>query len=311
MVAAKVIFLSHMRAYSDALNHESIVGREPAEVRENARARTMRNGLAVIGFSILEDFLRRRAKEILGYIGQAGVEFGQLPDALRRILTVRAPNAAVFQLRLSKADRDEIVFAQEIARQVASTSDSPFHACEVSFGYDGANLTEAAVDDFLKAPNVEKPWESIGHVAARAGVGTLRLGARVAFGDIARRRHASAHDPQADVQPSDLKAGYLNAFGLALGFDAIASVAALRFRLLNRGAIGGDAPVRHIRIYFVDQREDKRFGVRRESAKRYYKCFDELQQAQALSREVCLRTRDVCVIRSIQQIPTDWELVAL
>jgi hypothetical protein len=72
MPTAKNIFLSHMIAYNDAISHESIVEREPAQQRDNARARTMRNGLAVIGFSILEDFFRRRAKEILTKVGQVG-----------------------------------------------------------------------------------------------------------------------------------------------------------------------------------------------------------------------------------------------
>jgi hypothetical protein len=125
MAAGKDIFLAHMSAFGDAINHESIVEREPNQHRENARARVMRNGLAVICFSILEEFFRLRAKEVLSHIGRTGIPFENLPEELRRILTVKALSAAVFHVRLLKPNRDDVVFAQEIAQQIASTSGSP------------------------------------------------------------------------------------------------------------------------------------------------------------------------------------------
>ena len=313
MPTAREIFLSHLQAYSDAVNHESVVSGAPSEHRKNARARIIRNGLAVVSFNILEDFLRRRAKEVLAHIGRAGIRFADLPDALKQMLTVKALNATAFQLRSLRPNRDEVAFAQEMAQQVASTMMLPFDACDVSFGYEGSNLTVIVVEDFLRALNVEKPWESIGIVAARAGIGTLRSGARAAFDGIARRRHEAAHDAQTDVQPSDLQSAHLDVLGIAFGFDAIASVAALEFRLLNRLVMSGKEKVQQksVKMYFIDQRKDRRFGAKREGTARYHRCFNELQEAQALSREICLRTREICVIRSVQQIPTDWELVAL
>jgi hypothetical protein len=313
MLTARRIFLSHLDAYKDAVDHESIVAREPAEHRENARARMMRNGLAVIAFNILEDFLRRRAKEILSHIGRAGIQFGRLPEPLRQILTAKALAAVAFQLRSRRLAHDEIVFTQDMAQQIASTSAAPFDACDMSFGYDGSNLTEGAVEDLLRALSVDKPWESIGSVAARAGIGTLKLGARAAFESIARKRHEAAHDPQADVQPIDLKATHLNVLGIALGFDAIASMAAFEFGILNQEVIGGRKRIKQgdVRLYFIDHRRDQRYGTKREDAKKYRRCFGELEQARGLAREVCLRSREICVVRSVQGIPMDWELVAL
>jgi hypothetical protein len=148
------------------------------------------------------------------------------------VLTVQALSAAVVQLRVYGQNRDDVAFAQEMAQQIASTLRAPFDACDVSFGYDASNLTDRPIEALLNSLGVDKPWESIGRVAARAGIGPLGMGARAAFTDIARRRHEAAHDPQANVQPSDLKTAHLNALGLAFGFDAIASVAALQFKLL-------------------------------------------------------------------------------
>jgi len=66
---ARTTFLEHIIAYKGATEADLIVSRAPVEVLHNAQAQLLRNGLAVVGYAILEDFIRTRTAEILSRIG--------------------------------------------------------------------------------------------------------------------------------------------------------------------------------------------------------------------------------------------------
>ena len=243
MPDARANFFDRIAALGNALNHESIVAGPPAEIVENARARITRNGLAVIGFTIVEDFFRARAQEVLARIGRSGVGFDRLPSGLRRMSTIRAMKAAMFQLNIKDAQRDDIAYVQDKARSVASTLSSSFEISELSFGYESSNISDSMISEFLEALQVEKPWENIGQVAARAGVGTLSQRHKAAFVELSDRRHRAAHDPRADLQPGELQSGLIDTIGLAIGFDALLSVVGQRFHRQDKDFLSKNTKV--------------------------------------------------------------------
>jgi hypothetical protein len=313
MPDARSVYYSRMEAYKDAVSHASVLAGPPSAVRENERARIVRSGLAVIGFAILEDFLRTRAQEILSGLGRYGLRFDQLPIALRRLATLNALRAINFQLQIRDAGRDDISYIQEMAGQIASTSTTSFDICGVTFGYESANLSEATIDTFLEAFFVEKPWQCIGQIASKAGIGPLGARHRAAFTDMALRRHRAAHDPTADFQPSELHSAALDAVGIALGFDAILSFAAYKLRLRDQEYLAGRRPVKlsDLCLYFVDDFGTGRYGSKKHNASRYKKIYTNVDNATDHARSFCMGQQMLFVIRDARGIPVRWDFPCL
>ena len=57
------------------------------ETLHNEKVRMLRNGMSIIGFTILEDFIKRRIGEILKIIGTTGCTFNSLPEKLKEDVT--------------------------------------------------------------------------------------------------------------------------------------------------------------------------------------------------------------------------------
>ena len=250
MSQARRAFLERLIAFEAALEDQNIVQRAPSDHSWNIKAQLLRNGLAVVCFSILENFLRERTTEILKRLTSANIAFRQLPNKLHEYATLYALEAAAFQLKQHDAQRDDISYVQNIARQISSTAHYPFEFCEIAFGYSSFNLSESQIEKFLLAFGVEKPWETIGVVAASARVGSLKTRGRSAYEALARRRHSAAHNPNTNVQPSDLKASFNDAFSIALAYDVILSLAALKI-VLHNASVPVSLSVKHGDIFLL------------------------------------------------------------
>lgn len=309
MPDARSTLYERIEALASAINHESVVAGPPSARAENARAKIMRSGLAVITFAILEDFLRSRSREALAYVSRSGNAFSKMPSALRRLATIRTIKAVIFQLGIKDNSRDDIAYVQKMAGSIASTSTSSYEIPDIAFGYDASNLSDTMIEELLEALQIEKPWESIGQVAARAGVGTLRQRHRAAFAELATRRHHAAHDPRSDIQPSELEAGLLDVVGLAVGFDALLSMAAERFRSRDKDFLEGKKKIlqRDLGIVFIEPADNGIVGVKRETSARYWRMEDTMDAAIVKARTLCSQKETLMVISSSRKIPARWE----
>lgn len=276
---------------------------EPAE---HAKRRVIYNGIAVGVFVALEDFIRARTREVLDKIGTFGVPFLSLPQGLQSQSTVNVIGALSFRLRHRA---DQITYAQAIARQIASTAGDTFELPELTFGFQESNLSGSRIKDFLDCMHINTPWETVCRLATRAGVGAvIGKGAR-AFQDLADRRHRAAHDPEANIQPTDLHSTVLDAQGIALGYDCCISLAGSLIRQDDRAYLGGlrKASEKEITFVFCDETQSEGFKVTKEGRKRALR--KSLQQREAL--EVARRTASgvgqFLVRRDRQSIPFRWE----
>ena len=123
MSVARATFLERLAAFKDAINVELLVSQAPSEVKHNQRARLMRNGLSVVGFAIVEDFVKARTAEVLTRIGNSPATFEQLPEKLRKASVLGVVKALRFQADLRSGDdslNDVISFVQEHARLLGS-----------------------------------------------------------------------------------------------------------------------------------------------------------------------------------------------
>lgn len=222
MPAAKVLFLERIHSLDKSANIESVTNRALSDHIHNNVAKMLRNGLAVVGFAALEDFIKSRTSEVLSEVGRTGVSFRDLPERLRNAATVDAVDAFSYQLSI-RPKTDRISYIQEHAQKVASTSSTAYELTPHAFGYDQANLQDGTVKEILKSFKIDDGWNQISQLASRLGLTALPLDET--FKGAALRRHRAAHVAHADTPQSDLLQFVREAYAIAIGFDALISKA--------------------------------------------------------------------------------------
>lgn len=233
MSQARTTFFERLKAYESAINTNLIVTKTSADIEHNARARLYRNGLAVVAFALLEDFVKLRTGEVLSRVGTGLSGFTELPHDLRVAATAGVVRALKYQERfLSQSQGDYFAYYQRHGEFIASTQRPGFEISPIAFGFDQANLNAAAVEGILKAFNIDRPWNAIGSIAYRVGVGVPAL--KESFDNAMIRRHEAAHRAGANVEPTDLSDFVTEVLGITLGIDLLLSLA-LR-RIMDRDA---------------------------------------------------------------------------
>lgn len=232
---ARQALLERLDAYRRAIALPAIVDRAPSQRTHNAQARLLRNGLMVVGFALLEDFLRSRAAEVLEWLTVRRLDYVGLPGKLQDAMTGGAVRAlgAQFDIR-RRGGADPSLVLEEVGRSFVSLTSREVVFWPLTLGWRGSNLGVEEISDMLGALSVQDPWRNIENIARRAGLGFLV--ARDAFVNASVLRNVAAHQATANVQPTDLEFFARNAFGFALGFDAMISRGA---RLVAEGATGG------------------------------------------------------------------------
>ena len=83
MPTAKDVFLNRLSDFKNALSSNDLISRTLVDRGHNEKARMLRNGMAIIGYTILEDFIKRRLGEIFKDIGNSGISFNALPPKIK------------------------------------------------------------------------------------------------------------------------------------------------------------------------------------------------------------------------------------
>ena len=187
MSKARAQFLTRLAAFRAAGAADVLVSKAPTEIEHNARAQILRNGLAITGFALLEDFVKSRLAEILQRIGSGQTPFSNLPPAIRDGATAGVVRALRFQDQyLDKKAVDYHAIYQAHARAIASTGASPFEISVLAFANDQANISADTLGGVLDAFRIDTPWSAMGSVASRCNVGVLDL--KTAMSAAANRR---------------------------------------------------------------------------------------------------------------------------
>jgi hypothetical protein len=243
---------ARVSAFRSALEDPALQPRSILQRRQDP-SQLLRNGLAVVAFATLEDFLRRRTQELLGQL-PGDRAFGDLSERLRLASRRGALHAALRQARyMANQGVDVQAFLVGVAEEVASTPTASPAISKWSLGYGASNLQVDEVPEILKAFEVEGSWECLNELARRAGSGGLSL--RDGFREISKRRHNAAHDGSALIPLSDLKNAPDQVLATTFAFDAACSIAVSRF--LNRDA----APTTRRDVGFILIRREEGFRV--------------------------------------------------
>ena len=260
----------------------------------------------ISAFTSVEDFIRVRTSELLACVSRTVVRFELLPDGLKQAATSDAMRAAYEQGRLAKKRGDDpLPTIQRAAAEIASTGSGPLLISKYGLGYSGSNLAKDDVSAILRCLQVADAWREIDTIAGRCGATSLSL--EEAYGNGHKLRNSAAHDPGANIQPSDLQSFCNEAFSVALGFDILGSRAARMLRLGDPYVLGGTRVklASAIKIRFLEERI-KGYAVISEGAMKAHRIVANLEDAWKLA--IAKATPDGEPIVSCDKAgrPIDW-----
>lgn len=182
---------------------ENIPNLSPEQLRNNRSAAHLRlNGLTVVAFSVLEDFIRRRTYEVVRWLGEKEVPFSALPNALQSAILIGTLKGLNFSLeRAEKGDRAFIIQLEGMLLGQTGENEK-FVPSEYFFGRSSSNISEGVVKGMLQAVgfnDVENALDQIGQMF-RVSITT---GIFAIFGRLASKRHSAAHAFPIDYRHAD------------------------------------------------------------------------------------------------------------
>ena len=266
--AARATFTTRLAAYHQASQEQNLQG-SLTDKELHERARLLRNGLAVVGFAILEDFIRARIDELLEHVEQSPLPFTDLPTKLQQACTEGVAHALAYQVQRLRSTSEEVTdLIQETGGALASTSTTDYKLSRLAFVSKRSNLNREDVKQLLAAFHVKNGWSEMDNLARRAGFGAISL--RDDFRNAMLRRHAAAHNASHDAPVTDLQAYTLQAVAVAFSFDSLLSRACYRLRVGDRHFAQGTDPIvnKMIGLRFVDATQPGRHRDVREGCTR-------------------------------------------
>lgn len=237
MSSAKINFITRINTFDSIIypnipSDINLNSRALTETLHNEKVRMLRNGMSIIGFTILEDFIKRRTGEILKGIGLTGCNFNLLSDKLKEAVTfyaLKGINSRADTLR--RNSEDFITFIQNEAGFISSTKGSDYELSEYSIGWDKSNLNSSDISDILNILNVDAGWNSIQILSSMINCSILNP--NQVFKNYAMNRHKSAHNTDADSLITDLESFINQSKIIAFCFDCLLNKSLSYIRLNN------------------------------------------------------------------------------
>lgn len=263
-MSARASLLATLAVLKDCLNDAALIDTAPTDIAHNARARMLRQGLAVLVFSTVETFIRERTVEVLRSFTNPSLLFADLSPALQRAATLGALEGVRFRLKLQPT-ASKISWLVTNLAPISGAMTNVQGLSDHSFGYSASNIGEDDVKDILKSFGVDAPWEQVTSLTARFGVAILD--AEAEFESIKNRRHSSAHALTGQVLYTDLQNSVRSSLAICLAFDLLLSHSGALLNAKAGAGHGGRPPLSHsnVEIVFVAPRTGATgFSVKRE-----------------------------------------------
>ncbi|MBX2958428.1 MAG: hypothetical protein KF732_00580 [Flavobacteriales bacterium] len=243
MSLARTVFLDRIKNLQLSFSNPSLADLPPSSttIDHNNVAKILRNGMAVIGFVTLEDFLISRTKEALAELSSYGINFNDLPDELRFRTTVQALTAINRLVNFEETKEDKIQFVQNSSLKVSSTLNSSYSLIEIAFGHHNSNLNDKEIKEILKSYKMDDPWGQMNNISSRIGLTALPLDN--SFKNAAERRHKAAHTLNANTPITDLTGFIKEALGIAIAFDSLTATSLHLFKTHNHDYIHGNKKI--------------------------------------------------------------------
>lgn len=244
--------LSRLRIFNNTLLEENLIDKPLIEIDHNSRARLLRNGLSIIAFNVLEDFIKNRINELLIFIANTGISFIDLPEKMQEATLLNSVGGTHYVAKRMKSNQEDWkLFIQTESNKLASSVNINFELSSKGFGHDKSNLDAEDIKKFLNIFQVDGAFQSIESITNN--IGCTLLGSNTFFQNAAKRRHTAAHDPNAESLYTDLETYGIAVKSFALAFDFLIARAACFIRERNRQYINAGRKVQptDIAIRFI------------------------------------------------------------
>jgi hypothetical protein len=237
-------------------------GIAPSE--HNSVANLLRKGMSIVGFNILEDFIKNKCYESLDLLSASGIQYLNLPVMLQELAIVEALKSLNFQANILKKDgKDYMSVIRQEAKKIASATLSPYSLSKYTLLSSGSNVSANEVVDFLKAFGIKGGWLQLKGVSDAIGGGIPDLAS--AFHNASERRHSSAHSASFLYNTSWLSNLKSEVLAICAAVDILISV---RCRQAMRSPhlpleshdINGDLNFRFLELHGTIYKETKSIG---------------------------------------------------
>jgi hypothetical protein len=262
MPTAKQNFLERLLIIEKSLSTPNIIDGLPTQVEHNNVARLLRNGLAVVGFVALEDFIKNRTIEILNEIASSHLPFSNLTEELRYNCTVEVLKSIQRLSGFEPTKLDRISFVQNETRVISSSLNTSYDLNKYTFGFSNSNISKDEIKRILRAFNISDSWGKQTALASVIGVTSLPL--ENSFNNAAARRHQAAHDTSSIIPIGDLVQYINEAIAIGLTFDALLSYSKTKLINDNAAFLSNSTVIDHnsISLSFV-KKESNRWKYKR------------------------------------------------
>jgi hypothetical protein len=215
-----------LRELSEALG-DVLPGTQGARSANHIRL----NGLHVVAFAALEDFIRCRAHEVVSWLGTEGVRLESFPSRLQMLILQGTFEGINFSLsRTDKDDRVTLLQLQGLLLSSSGENDRPFVPSEYFFGRAASNISRDNIRELLEAFGLGDKFTCLNEVTVLLQMPVLGSVESV-FTRLAKNRHRAAHGFGLDYKLSDFRSDMASALPLfAFAFDTAISQCAQAMR---------------------------------------------------------------------------------
>jgi hypothetical protein len=241
MPTARQSFIERIDHLEKSLNVDTLNDHVATDVVHNNIAKLLRNGLAVVGFVAIEDFIKKRTGEVLKEIGTTTVAFGSLPVKLKYSVTVDVLQALSRIVKNEQTLEDEIALIQTEALKISSTANTAYDLTEYAFGYKYSNLNNGEIKNILTAFSIKDGWGNMTSISSRIGLTAFPL--NNSFDNAAIRRHKAAHVAHSNTPINDLSQYVSEAYGIAISFDSLITKALIQIKSHNANYLLGNLEI--------------------------------------------------------------------
>jgi hypothetical protein len=269
-------------------------------------ARLARNGLAVVGFAVLEDFIRNRCYELVSHMSLGPVAFPELPKALRVAASEGVLSTLLAEVKQRRRDDDDpLELIQEAGRSLASTKTGPLQISPFALLWDGSNLNSEDLKTILKALGIKDPWRKMSELCRAAGFGVLD--AEATFRELARERHRAAHRADHDASIVSIRSLPRSTLAVAFAFDSLASKAAHLMFLARPEYLLEDFDLGavDIQLRFLDDRGGQ-WAEMKQGGTRAYRIYGTLDSGRSAALQRSVAAGETLVIRDRSGQPAEW-----
>lgn len=312
MASAKVNFITRLSVFDGIIYPSSIDdirlnSKALTETLHNEKVRMLRNGMSIIGFTILEDFIKRRTGEILKEISATSCNFNALPEKLKDAVTFSALKGINTRAESLKRNAEDYVsFIQNETAFISSTKHSVYEFSEYSVGWDKSNLNANDISDILGIMNVEGGWNTIQALSSR--VNSSILNPNQVFKNFATNRHKSAHNIDADSLLTDLESFIDQSKIIAFCFDSLLNKSMSYIRQNNQSFLNGTLKTMHqdLKIRYLIENNGNWKEYTSDSLSRAFRVNSNYDQILIEAKLRAESNREVLLVKYQNNRIRDW-----